>query len=280
MPFSFFIVEKTMRKRQALITIVLFGAFISMFGYYLFCKKGVSNERLERLTVVAHRAGVGAMENSLAGIRECMAAGVSEIEIDVRMTADGELVLCHDDKVRAANGAMLYVCYATLSELQQQCAGAMPTLGEAFETVGGRCRLLLDAKCSCNAEQFAKALINEVALYQAAGWVSVQSLDDALLGHLHRLGHPFPLEKIIALKIPFLPIIVDNGLSLFNFEKYDYISSFNICYKALTPSLVNEIHSRGKAVKVWSPDAPHDIPALDVDGVITDYPRQWLPVGE
>ncbi len=260
------------------VTIVI---FMSMFGYYFFAKKGTTEEQLKQLTIVAHRAGHGTLQNTISGIRNCLANGVTDIEVDVQITLDGELVLFHDENICCENGASLRVCEATLEDIKRICGeSGMPdiaTLGDALDAIGGRCRLLIDAKNYDNAERFAKALINEAALYQAADWVSVQSLDDALLGHLHRLGHPFPLEKIFTLKLPLLPLIVDNGLSLFNFDKYDYISSFNIYYKAVTPSLVRAIHEKGKKVKLWSPDAPCSISALAVDGVITDFPERWLP---
>jgi glycerophosphoryl diester phosphodiesterase len=50
-----------------------------------------------RFDIEGHRGARGlAPENTLAGIRAAAAAGVTAIEIDVRLTADGHLVLWHD----------------------------------------------------------------------------------------------------------------------------------------------------------------------------------------
>jgi glycerophosphoryl diester phosphodiesterase len=50
-----------------------------------------------RFDIEGHRGARGlAPENTLAGIRAAAAAGVTAIEIDVRLTADGQLVLWHD----------------------------------------------------------------------------------------------------------------------------------------------------------------------------------------
>lgn len=59
-----------------------------------------------RVLVCAHRANCGdAPENSLAAIKACIEKGVDIIEIDVRKTKDGKLVLIHDAKVdRMTNG--------------------------------------------------------------------------------------------------------------------------------------------------------------------------------
>ena len=270
-----------MKKRLVLILSILLIVVLYM---NLICSnssgKGYTKEQLSRLAVIVHRAGKGVMENSIQGIRGCIDNGYSCIEIDVRMTADGELVLCHDESIERVTNGKGRVCDMTLAEIRRYCIEnapgiPLPTLGDALETVNGKCHLLIDVKRDANAEKLAKTIINEVALYQAFDWVSVQSFNDDVLGELHRLGHPFPLEKIFLLKIPGLPIIIDEGVSLFNFDKYDYISSFNISHKDLTQSLVDEIHRRGKSVKMWSPDTPQKTRRLTVDGVITGSPELW-----
>lgn len=260
--------------------ILLSVELLLLFGYYIFGNKGYVAEEFRGLSVIAHRAGGGVYENTLAGVKKCIADGVSEIEIDVRLTADGELVVCHDAAINRTTNGTGMVSEMTLSDireyrLKESNSSSLPTLGEVLEVVDGKCHLLIDAKKNANAERFAKAIINEIALYQAAGWVSVQSFDDALLGEIHRLGHPFPLEKLFVFKIPGLPLIVDNGISFFDYSKYDYISSFNVCYRMLSPSFVKEIHKRGKKVKMWTPCTPKETPTLSVDGVITSCPSLW-----
>lgn len=269
-----------MGKRPAFILSLLFVMLFINEIFNIFSVKGYTREQLDKLAVVVHRAGKDVFENTLSGIRKCVADGVAEIEIDVRMTADGMLVLCHDETIERVTDGHGRVCEMTLNDIQQysvkgSSSESLPTLGDALEVINGKCRLLIDVKSDADAEKLAKAVINEVALYQAFGWVSVQSFDDAVLAELHRLGHPFPLEKIFLFKFPGLPFIIDNGLSYFDFNKYDYISSFNIYHKTLTPALVDNIHKKGKTVKMWAPDAPQKTRKLPVDGVITANPELW-----
>ena len=56
--------------------------------------------------IIAHRGASGqAPENTLAAIRKAMAIGVDMIEIDVRQTRDGAIVLMHDRTLnRTTNG--------------------------------------------------------------------------------------------------------------------------------------------------------------------------------
>lgn len=56
--------------------------------------------------MIGHRGAAGeAPENTVAALRRARAVGCKWVEIDVRMTADGELVLLHDDRLeRTTNG--------------------------------------------------------------------------------------------------------------------------------------------------------------------------------
>lgn len=271
-----------------ILSVFLIVAFACVAGYGLWGAKGLTSAELDGLCVVAHRGGACAElpENSLACIARTVEDGAVVIEVDVRITKDGELVVFHDEAVDDKTDGSGRVCDMLLGDLRslrlKNRAGMLtdecvPTLGDVLWLVNGRCRLLIDAKCTAadDAERFAKALINEVALYNAADWVSVQSFSDGVLENLHRLGHPFPLEKLLLFKFPGLPLAFDRGVVFFSFMKYDYISSFNFFYRTLPPSLVDVFHKNGKRVKVWTPATPEDMPRLNVDGVITDFPSQW-----
>ncbi|WP_230079350.1 glycerophosphodiester phosphodiesterase family protein [Xanthomonas oryzae] len=56
--------------------------------------------------VVSHRGcWMLAAENNIAGIDACIAHGIDMVEVDLRTTRDGQLVLMHDERVdRASNG--------------------------------------------------------------------------------------------------------------------------------------------------------------------------------
>ena len=58
------------------------------------------------IAVIAHRAGRGIMpENTLTAIRNAIRLGVDYVELDIRATKDGHLVIMHDGTVdRTTNG--------------------------------------------------------------------------------------------------------------------------------------------------------------------------------
>lgn len=242
----------------------------------------LSTRAAEPPLVIAHRGGAGlAPENTLACIEKAIALGVDVVEVDVRLTADSVIVVCHDETIDRTTNGCGCVSRLSLQEIQAcsivdsngiVTSEKIPTLAQVLTLVDGRCRLLVEVK----HEGFEEQLIKEIVENGAVSLVSVQSFCDNVLERLHELNAPFPLEKLIVLKLPFLPFVVDNGLSRFSLKKYDYISSFNFSNRFLARSLATKIRAAGKRVAVWGDcDRPSDVRCA-VDAVITDYPNLFI----
>lgn len=91
--------------------------------------------------VISHRANEGnAPENSLIGIARAIEDGCAVVEVGVRATRDGVLVLLHDETLNgrpATRARILDVTYAELSAirtgaLQGHEPQPIPTLAEAY----------------------------------------------------------------------------------------------------------------------------------------------------
>jgi glycerophosphoryl diester phosphodiesterase len=83
------------------------------------------------LIVLAHRGGTGPWrENTVEAFRGALAAGAHGVELDVRRSADGELMVHHDAEVpgvgmiHACTAAALPAWIPTLSEALAACDGA------------------------------------------------------------------------------------------------------------------------------------------------------------
>lgn len=105
--------------------------------------------------VVSHRGHHRAVpENSVAAIEAAIEAGADIVEIDVRTTADGQLVLMHDATIDRTTTGTGRVDEMTLADLlatrlmhnTRPTAHRIPTLAEAFEAARGRVMLNLDPK--------------------------------------------------------------------------------------------------------------------------------------
>ena len=79
------------------------------------CKKNTLNHR-GFTTIIAHRGSraEGIPENSIASFRNAIKAGVTTIECDVWLTADGELVVHHDKTLTRMTGGK---CTSTVESL-------------------------------------------------------------------------------------------------------------------------------------------------------------------
>ena len=232
--------------------------------------------------VVAHRGGAAlAPENTLLAIGAAMAAGVDMVEIDVRMTADGYVVLLHDEKVNRTTDGKGRVGDMTLAQVKELSVVSdgrvtslcVPTLEEVLLFVAGRCGVLVEVKdCDAGVEY---AVADVIRRCDADGWVAVQSFSDAVLERFCALGVSFPLEKLFVFKIPFVPYIFDGSVRRFSMEKYCYISSFNIHRSFVSSALVETLHASGKTVKAWTFPGGASGFCMPVDAVITDSPQLW-----
>lgn len=96
-----------------------------------------------RPRIVAHRgASFEAPENTLAAFERAWALGVEAVELDVRLTRDGEVVVFHDETTERIGGVARPVAAQTLAELRALDVGAwkharyagarIPTLAEVL----------------------------------------------------------------------------------------------------------------------------------------------------
>ena len=88
-------------------------------------------------------------ENSFAAFRAAVEAGVG-IELDVQLTADGEVVVFHDEdllRMTGKEGSLYAHTYEALSALRLGgTEERIPTLREVLALVGGRVPLLVEIK--------------------------------------------------------------------------------------------------------------------------------------
>jgi glycerophosphoryl diester phosphodiesterase len=89
------------------------------------------------MKIIGHRGAAAlAPENTLAAVQAGIDAGADMVEIDVRTTADGQVVLCHDKSLARAGQKPLLISSTSLADLRL-AKPDLPTLDEllaAFPT--------------------------------------------------------------------------------------------------------------------------------------------------
>jgi glycerophosphoryl diester phosphodiesterase len=110
-----------------------------------------------RPRVFGHRGAMGyAPENTFASFERAIELGVDVIEIDVHLTADGEVVVIHDAELHRTTDGEGMVGQKTLTELKTLDAGIgfapefagqrIPTLGEMLAWARGKCVVDVEIK--------------------------------------------------------------------------------------------------------------------------------------
>lgn len=126
--------------------------------------KWEDEQRVSRIYVVAHRGNtydgqrIGIPDNSIPNIERAIAAGVDMVELDVRTTKDGELILMHNetiDETTTGSGAVANLTLAQIQSYEMRKRGKVyrdekgktyrvPTLKEALECTKDRVYVNLD----------------------------------------------------------------------------------------------------------------------------------------
>jgi glycerophosphoryl diester phosphodiesterase len=119
-----------------------------------------------RVAVIAHRAGKAlAPENTLTAIRNAIALGVDYVELDVRASRDGKLVILHDRTVDRTTNGKGAVRDLTFAEIRALDAGGkfdsrfigekIPTLDEALAVCKNRVHVYVDHKAAPTEQVYA-----------------------------------------------------------------------------------------------------------------------------
>ena len=107
--------------------------------------------------IIAHRGVVlTAPENTVAAIEQAIALGCRAVEIDLRYTSDGEIVLLHDETLDRTTNGRGRIAEKTFAEVRKLDAGSwfdskfsgtqVPSFREVIEMARGRIELYLDLK--------------------------------------------------------------------------------------------------------------------------------------
>lgn len=216
-----------------------------------------------------HRGACGyEPENTLSSFAMAIDMGCPWIELDVYVV-EGELLVIHDDSLeRTTNGAG-DVMASSLTYLRSLDAGGgqqIPTLREVAE--------LVDKRCGLNVELKGPDTALPVSMFLASlcdcGWDGYQFLLSSF--NHSELAKADPGFRRGAL---FQRVVPDYFASASSLSAY----SINLSRNLVAEKLVDEAHTRGLKVYVYTVNEPDEIQRmirLGVDGVFSDYPDRVL----
>ncbi|MHC1631004.1 MAG: glycerophosphodiester phosphodiesterase family protein [Methanotrichaceae archaeon] len=208
--------------------------------------------------VIGHRgARALAPENTLKGIRVAKECGADFVEIDVRISADGSLVLMHDETVDRTTNGSGKVGDMTLEELRLLDVG-----GENVSLLAEAVSLTEDLGMGIVVEMKEEGLEELVAQEIKGQKAIVSSFYHASVREIKELA-----DLKTGIIISSLPI---NPVDLALWANADAIFSGRV-----NPNLFKKAHSHGIEVYPWivnDPDQARWMNRLGADGLATDDP--------
>jgi glycerophosphoryl diester phosphodiesterase len=209
--------------------------------------------------------------NSLAGVLSALDLGAHGVEVDVRMTADGVLVLCHDADPRRVGGPATPIRSLTSGELPPHVA----RLDAVLDAARGRGQVLLEVKNMPGEVDFDAP--RESVAHALCDLLTARSGDDVVVSSFDW----FAIDVVRA-RLPGVPtaFITPIGVAAEACVAYVADSGHAQCHPhasavLVQPEQVDVAHAAGLEVVCWTVDVPEDAVELataGVDGVVTNDP--------
>jgi glycerophosphoryl diester phosphodiesterase len=122
---------------------------VNVSSRILLCFYACSAIAQVRVAVIAHRGEhLHHPENTIAAYQAAIDAGADFIEVDVRTTSDGKLVIMHDatvDSQTSGKGAVKEMTFAQIRTLDVH-GSKVPTFDEVLELAHGKIGVYVDSK--------------------------------------------------------------------------------------------------------------------------------------
>ncbi len=227
---------------------------------------------------IAHRGFNGRYpENTLLAFEKAYEAGADGVELDVRMSKDGQAVIFHDETIDRLTSGTGKVNELTVKELQaipitnplqsDQKQQYIPTLKEYLSWVQGKALLT-------NIELKSKDELEDGLKMQVVSIIRQFDLEENLIissfnsKYIQRVKHFMPSLKTALL----LHSCTEKSIQLADDLNADYI---HLKKGSLNPRNILMAKGFGLLINTWTVNDVDDLKTanrLGVNGIITDYP--------
>ncbi|MDW7657085.1 MAG: glycerophosphodiester phosphodiesterase [Bacillota bacterium] len=235
-----------------------------------------------RTKIWAHRgASAAAPENTMTAFELAVRQGADGIELDVHLTADGAVVVTHDESCRRVTGEEGQIGQMTLDQLQLLDFGRIlpgfdrqqiPTIAEVFDLIRPTGLMInIELKNSVNPYPgLEKAVLDLAETHHMSDHICLSTFNH------YSLVLAAQLIRERGLSIP-CGLLYSCGL----YEPWVYARNVGVTaihphYANLRiPNLVLDCHTAGIQVNAWTIDQPDHLRlacGLGVDAIITNVP--------
>jgi glycerophosphoryl diester phosphodiesterase len=218
------------------------------------------------MLVIGHRGAAGlAHENTISSLQAAVKAGVQMVEVDLRSTLDGQVVLAHDPTLARTHDDRRRLSRMTLAQVREvgkREGREIPTLEE----------FLRAASLPVNLELKEPGMEAQVvsAIRTFPHKVLVSSSYPDVLKKIRALDGNLPLGLIVGPKAGILLPMLISMTGKVN------LHSIHPVHNLVTPLTMRIMRRTGAKVYAWTVNDVHDLQLMrghGVDGIFTDYPN-------
>jgi glycerophosphoryl diester phosphodiesterase len=219
---------------------------------------------------IAHRgAKAYEPENTLQAFQKALNLHADGIELDVHLSADGHIIVIHDETIdRTTNGKGLVNTFS-LSELKSFLIDGkyqIPTLNEVFDLVDKKCLINIELKGLGTAPKVVR-LIEEYISEKKWNYNNfiISSFEWNMLQETSSLNPNIPIGVLTEENI-------DTALA---FAESIKAKAINPDFQLLNKENVQQIQEKGFLVFPWTVNSEEDIQKVksyNVNGIISDNP--------
>lgn len=236
------------------------------------------------MLVFAHRGGAALRpENTIAAFDHGLALGADGLELDVRLSRDGVVIVHHDPTLERTTDARGPVSGLTADELARVDAAArhpewrgrgigVPTLREVLRRYRDA-RIIIELKL--NDPELAIRTIDEVKAADAVARVSLGSFGTKVL----RAARACEPAIATGASREEIRLALYRSWCRWPVRRPPYrefqVPETSGATRVVSPRFIRDAHASNTAVHVWTVDAEADMRRLiawGVDGLITDRP--------
>ena len=267
----------------------------------------------KKVLSISHRGGsFEKVENTIEAFQNSIENGVDLLEMDLQLTKDGKVVVCHDESLRRLCGVDVKVSELNYDELPKFSekisldhfnntildtsklqVGKIPTLEEVFQKFPNT---LMQLDLKGGSEEVTRKTNDLVKLYKRENITFWGAMGDDQ--HLRRYNQdlprffsPFAVIKVYGLYVTGLLPFFNLTSSVFSIPKYSQhyekwkeskkapaVGIYFTIFKGLesiSKPLIRHLQDRGILVFHWVLNEEEDFEAslkFDVDGIMTDKP--------
>jgi glycerophosphoryl diester phosphodiesterase len=242
-----------------------------------------------RPLVLAHRGGCAlGPENTMLAFERGRAAGADGFEIDVRLAADGEVVVIHDatlDRTTDARGSVSSLTAAQLAKVDAahwfDPSGGFPLRGGGVgvprlaEALHAYPDAVFIVELKEDNPETARRTIDVVRAGRAVDRVMIGSFSRRALTEVRRLQPDLPTGAATSeTRMALYKSRLHLPLGRPKYRAFQVPEAFGVT-RVVTPQFIRTAHAAGVPVQVWTVDEEPDMRRLlewGVDGLITDRP--------